>query len=111
VTSLLADIENAVLPDGTPAELPLIPWKAIDLSTATSIMFDRLDTRKIRHLAHPGLDAAATTASVKVLAQGAWVIDRAKSVTDAAPLQAAIGAVWALETIPSTNYDVLESVW
>lgn len=111
VTALIDEIDNAVLPDGQLAELPLIPWKGTDLSSATAVMFDLLDARKIRHLTHPGLDAAATSASVKVLAQGAWVIDRAKSVTDAAPLQAAIGAVWALETIPSTAYDVLESVW
>jgi hypothetical protein len=62
-------------------------------------MFDFLDRRKIKHLAHPGLDMAATSAAIKVLAQGAWVIDRIKSPTDAAPLQAAIGAVWALETL------------
>jgi hypothetical protein len=76
------------------------------------MMFDRLESRKIRHLAHPGLDAAATSAAVKVLGQGGWVIDRAKSVTDAAPLQAVIGAVWGVETLaPQTTYDILSSVW
>jgi len=112
VTSLCADIETAHLPDGRAAQLPLIDWKGTDLATATGIMFDRLDTRKIRHLPHPGLDAAATSAAVKVLAQGSWVIDRAKSVTDAAPLQAAIGAVWGIESLaPRATYDVLASVW
>lgn len=91
VTALISDMEDA--------GLPIIPWSGTDLGVATGIMFDRLDQRKIKHLSHPGLDMAATTAAVKVLAQGAWVIDRAKSPTDAAPLQAAIGAVWALETI------------
>jgi hypothetical protein len=75
-------------------------------------MFDRLETRKIRHLPHPGLDAAATSAAVKVLAQGSWVIDRVKSVTDAAPLQAAIGAVWGAETLaPQATYGLLKNVW
>jgi hypothetical protein len=112
VTSLYADMAAARLPDGSTAQLPLIDWKGTDLATATGMLFDRLDTRKIRHLAHPGLDAAATTASVKVLAQGSWVIDRAKSITDAAPLQAVVGAVWGAETLaPAPEYDILASVW
>lgn len=40
----------------------------------------------------------ATSAAVRVLSQGAWVIDLAASPTDAAPLKAAIGAVWATST-------------
>jgi hypothetical protein len=112
VTSLLPDIEEAHLPDGRAAGLPLIDWKGTDLSAATGKTFDLLEGRKIRHLAHPGLDAAATSASVKVLSQGGWVIDRAKSPTDAAPLIAVIGAVWGAETLaPQTKYDVLQSVW
>jgi hypothetical protein len=76
------------------------------------MLFDRFESRKIRHLAHPGLDAAATSAAVKVLGQGGWVIDRAKSVTDAAPLQAVIGAVWGAETLaPEPSYNILDSVW
>jgi hypothetical protein len=63
------------------------------LRAATGIMFDRLDTRRIRHLPHPGLDAAATTAAVKVLSAGSWIVDRAESINAAAPLQAVIGAV------------------
>ena len=111
VSSLLPDIENAHLPDGRAAGLPVISWKGIDLSAATGMLFDRLEARKIRHLTHPGLDAAATSAAVKVLGAGGWVIDRAKSVTDAAPLIAVIGAVWGAETLgaPET-YDILASV-
>ncbi|MEI6029452.1 MAG: terminase [Betaproteobacteria bacterium] len=97
-TSLIEDISNALLPDRTPANLSLVAWAGPDLGSATGIMFDRLDKRRIRHLAHPGLDNAATSASVKVLSQGAWVIDLATSPSDAAPLKAAIGAVWAVET-------------
>ncbi len=111
VTSLLPDIENAHLPDGRPAELPVVAWKGVDLSSATAMLFDALESRKIRHLAHPGLDAAATSAAVKVLGAGGWVIDRAKSVSDAAPLIACIGAVWSLETLgPPATHDLLQSV-
>ena len=111
VSSLLPDIENACLPNGSAAGLPVIGWKGTDLSAATGMLFDRLESRKIRHLAHPGLDAAAMSAAVKVLGAGGWVIDRAKSVTDAAPLQAVIGAVWGAETLaPQDTYDILQSV-
>jgi hypothetical protein len=55
------------------------------------------------------LNSIASTAES---AQGSWVIDRAKSVTDAAPLQAAIGALWGAETLaPQAEYDLLQSVW
>jgi len=97
-TSLIEDIGNAMLADGQPANLPVIVWAGPDLGSATGLVFDRLEKRRIRHLPHPGLDAAATSASVKVLSQGAWVIDLAASPTDAAPLKAFIGAVWAAET-------------
>lgn len=97
-TSLIDDITNAVLPNGQPANLPIISWAGPDLGSATGLVFDRLDKRHLKHLAHPGLDAAATSAAVKVLSQGAWVIDLANSPTDAAPLKAFIGAVWATET-------------
>lgn len=97
-TSLIDEIAAAMTDDGSPANLTVIPWAGADLGSATGIMFDRLERRHIRHLSHPGLDAAAKSAAVKVLAQGSWVIDLAKSPTDAAPLKAAVGAVWAAET-------------
>ena len=108
-TSLVDDITNARMPDGTAANLPVIAWAGPDLGSATGIMFDRLDKRRIRHLAHPGLDSAATSASVKVLSQGAWVIDLAASPSDAAPLKAAIGAVWAVETATPVRQSAYES--
>ena len=107
-TALMDDIANATLEGGEPANLPVVPWAGPDLGSATGVLFDRLDKRKIRHLAHPGLDAAATTASVKVLSQGAWVIDLATSPTDAAPLKAFIGAVWAVETAPPVRRSAYE---
>lgn len=107
-TALMDDITNATLEGGEPANLPVVSWAGPDLGSATGVLFDRLDKRKIRHLAHPGLDAAATTASVKVLSQGAWVIDLATSPTDAAPLKAFIGAVWAVETAPPVRRSAYE---
>jgi hypothetical protein len=101
--------ETALMEDIKSAELPVIPWGGADLGSATGMVFDRLDRRAIRHLAHPGLDAAATTASVKVLSQGAWVIDLAKSLNDAAPLKAFIGAVWAVETAAPERVSTYES--
>lgn len=97
-TSLIDDINQAVEPSGAPANLPIMTWSGPDLGSATGTMFDLLDKRHLKHLSHPGLDAAATSASVRVLSQGAWVIDLANSPTDAAPLKAAIGAVWATQT-------------
>ena len=108
-TALIDDITNATLPDGAPANLPIVTWAGPDLGSATGVVYDRLDKRAIKHLAHPGLDAAAGTASVKVLSQGAWVIDLAASPTDAAPLKAFIGAVWAVETTAPARRSAYES--
>jgi hypothetical protein len=108
-TSLSDDINNALLPSGGPANITIVPWAGPDLGSATGLMFDRLERRSIKHLAHPGLDAAATSAAVKVFSQGAWVIDLAASPTDAAPLKAAIGAVWAAETTAPQRRSAYES--
>ena len=97
-TSLIDDINQAMESSGVPANLPIITWSGPDLGSATGVMFDLLEKRTLRHLSHPGLDSAATSAAVRVLSQGAWVIDLAASPTDAAPLKAAIGAVWATST-------------
>ncbi|WP_313673264.1 terminase [Mycolicibacterium sp.] len=108
-TALIDDIRNATGPAGAPGNLPVLDWAGPDLGSATGVTFDRLDKRHIRHLAHPGLDAAATSAAVKVLSQGAWVIDLAASPTDAAPLKAFIGAVWAVETATPTRKSAYET--
>jgi len=95
------------------ADLPITKWQGVDVGAATGQMFDLLrdscsrhSPTKIRHLPHPGLDAAATSAAVKPLAAGGWVIDRVKSPTDAAPLQAFIGAVWGLMHMPESNISI-----
>lgn len=100
-TSLIDAIEAATLDGGvTPAGLRLIKWGAADLPTASGDVFDRLDKPKgqqgFRHLPHPGLDAAATSAVVKIMSQGAWVLDPIRSPTDIYPLQAVFGATWGL---------------
>ncbi|WP_287004645.1 MULTISPECIES: LAGLIDADG family homing endonuclease [Gordonia] len=101
VTSLLVDIESADV------DVTVIPWAGPDLGIGFALVYDRLEATvsdpgapRLQHLPHPGLDRAASTAVPKVLGQGAVVIDRAKSPTDAAPLQAMIGAVWGLWQLP-----------
>ncbi|MGZ3493060.1 MAG: terminase, partial [Gemmatimonadaceae bacterium] len=61
---------------------------------------DLLRDRSMRHLPHPALDTAATSAATKVHPDGGWVVDAAKSPGDTAPLTAAIGAVWGLGHLP-----------
>jgi hypothetical protein len=48
------------------------------------------------------LDVAAVTAKIKPLGDG-WGIDRKGSLEDAAPLVAAMGAVWLLNTNPEST--------
>jgi hypothetical protein len=95
VSSLLESIRNAKLPDGSDANLPLVEWSGPDLSRATGIAFDAVDKEKVKHLAHPGLDMAASTARAKPMGDS-WVIDRKNSPADAAPLIAFFGVLWLL---------------
>lgn len=88
--SLIPDLEN---------DFPLMQWPASDIAPGTGKLFDRLNQRTIKHLPHPGLDTAAMSAKPKMLTRAAFEIDLVKSPSDAAPLQAFIGAVWALETL------------
>ncbi|MFI5783508.1 terminase large subunit domain-containing protein [Nocardia sp. NPDC051570] len=87
VSSLLTELATA--------GLPVIAWAGPDLGRATGQTYDLIERRALRHLPHPGLDKAATTAAAKP-AGDAWVIDRRRSPHDAAPLIAAIAALWAL---------------
>lgn len=90
--SMAAEIEDA--------KLPFIKWAATDVSAAHGQMFDALRDNKIRHLSHPGMDSAATSAATKVGPEGGWVLDPMKSPTETAPLMAGIGAVWGLQNLP-----------
>lgn len=98
VSSLWHELESARDTEGS--RLPLVPWTATDVAPATGIMFDRLLRRDVYHLSHPGLDDAALSALPKILSRSAFEIDPVKSPTDVQPLQAAIGALWALEAVP-----------
>jgi hypothetical protein len=89
-------------------DLPIVEWGGGDLTRASGQMYDLVrmfnpddpeddpDKQRVFHLPQPVLDRPASTAKTKLLANGGWVIDRVKSPTDAAPLMAAIGAVWVL---------------
>lgn len=98
VSSLYHELESAR--DATGAKLPLEAWTATDVAPATGMLFDRLLRRDLHHLTHPGLDDAALSATPKILSRSAFEIDTVKSPTDVQPLQAAIGALWALEAVP-----------
>ena len=82
------------------AELPWEKWNSTEVAAGCGQMFDLLRDRAIRHLPHPALDTAATSAATRVQSDGGWTIDAAKSPTDTAPLTAAIGAVWGLGHLP-----------
>jgi hypothetical protein len=90
--SMAAEIEEA--------ELPFIKWPAAEVAAGHGQMFDKLRDRKIRHLPHPAMDSAATTAQTKVGPEGGWILDPLKSPTETAPLTAGIGAVWGLQNLP-----------
>ena len=90
--SMAAEIEEA--------GLPFTKWAATEVGAAHGQMFDALRDHKLRHLPHPGMDSAATSAATKVGPEGGWVLDPMKSPTETAPLTAAIGAVWGLQNLP-----------
>lgn len=98
-------------------DLPLVDWSGADLSRAHGIAYDLVrldepakpdddarpeletasgDKQRLFHLPQPVLDLPAGSAAVSTLSGAAWVIDRRKSVHDAAPLISAVGAVWVL---------------
>lgn len=119
-----APVSSLVTELGLVADAPwgdITPWQGPDLARASGVMFDAmrravklpddLDDRAsevtFTHGVQPNLDVAATTAVVKPLGDG-WVIDRQKSPQDAAPLVAALGANWLLNTNPTTARSAYE---
>ncbi|PPG36325.1 terminase [Rathayibacter sp. AY2B5] len=101
VSSLVADFERA--------GITLEPWQDAELSRACGQFYDALrhtlddgdDVVTLTHGAQAPLDIAAATAQIKALGDG-WAIDRKRSPEDAAPLMAAIGALWLLMNEPQT---------
>jgi hypothetical protein len=90
------------------AKLPLVEWRAADIGPAFGQLYDRISgkqpdgvtRRTFKHLSHPGLDTAATTAVRKLLQAGGWIIDVLKSPHDVAPLYGVTGAVWGMSQLP-----------
>lgn len=87
----------------TAADVGIIEWKYGQVAASFGQLFDAVRDGKIKHLSHPGLDAAATSAVVKVQQGGGWIIDPIKSPTDVAPLYGVAGAVWGLQHLPDTG--------
>lgn len=81
-------------------KLNVVDWAGADLGRASGIAYDLVENETLRHLQHPGLDRAATTALPKSMGD-TWVIDRKNSPNDAAPLIAAMGALWLLDREPT----------
>ncbi|MDO5053501.1 MAG: hypothetical protein Q4E05_11495 [Pseudoclavibacter sp.] len=78
------------------AGIELVPWQGPDLGRATGAFYDGVRSGQLRHTGpQPALDAAAATAQTKP-AGDSWLIDRKRSVQDAAPLVACIAADWLL---------------
>lgn len=87
-------------------DLPCVDWTGPELGRASGMVQelvrlpdpgepDDANKRRLFHVPQPVLDVPASTAAVKS-AGDTWLIDLQRSPTDAAPLQAAFGAVWAL---------------
>lgn len=87
ITDLAADPEFRI---------PVEPLQGAELLDAYALMFDMVRDVKVRHHIQQPLDLAAETAATNTLAAGAKLIDRRNSTCDAAPLQAAMGALWLL---------------
>jgi hypothetical protein len=88
----------------------IVEWKSGDVDVAHGQMFDRLRDRTIEHLPHHGLDMAATSAVEVLKPGGGFRVDIKRSPSDTAPLYATIGAVWGLEKMIGSQYDILESI-
>lgn len=78
----------------------VLKWGGAELSKAHGTFYDQVAQGAdgpLRHRSQPALNVAVATAVSKPL-QDAWVLDLRKSVGDAAPLKATIGAVWGLNS-------------
>lgn len=93
----------SMLQELTDSKFPVIEWKGPEVGAAFGQLFDRVRDKNFRHLAHPGLDAAATTAVPRIQPGGGFVVDINKSPTDVAPLYACAGAVWGLQHLPDNG--------
>jgi phage terminase large subunit-like protein len=97
VSSLLEQVESAKH-HGKP--LPFKPWGGPDLGRAHGDFYDMVVRGELAHRPQPPLDVAVRTAVKRSLGDGAWAFDRRRSPRDCAPLIAAVGAVWLLQSRP-----------
>lgn len=98
------------------AGIEIVPWEGSSLASAC-VQFYNLVRRAVAdddkqvvltHGIQPPLDLAASTAAIKPTGDGSWFVDRKASPEDAAPLMAAIGAVWLLDTNPPASRSAYE---
>jgi len=103
---------SSLIPALEEAGFSVVKWGGSDLGAAAGSLYDRVRAAVgqgsaesgLRHLPQPVLDVAAATASTRPMGD-AWMWDRKNSPTDAAPLIAVTGALWAL-TRPSEKPQV-----
>lgn len=93
--------ESSLIDEFKVAGLPVTEWAGADLGIATGLLYDAVRDGALRHLTQPVVDIAAATAVPRMLTDGAFVWDRKKSPTDAAPLIATTGAMWGVSRIPT----------
>ena len=79
--------------------LPVVDWSGQELLNAHSSFLQLVSRAGVRHNGQPALDAPANMAATRTLG-GVDVIDLRGSPCDAAPLLAAVGAVWLLDHQP-----------
>lgn len=91
VSSLMEDLRSDL--DG---KVDVVDWQGADLPTGTGRFYDLVREGALTHNPWPSLDLAAATAVPKLTDGGAFMWDLRRSPNDAAPLQAATGAVWLL---------------
>ena len=107
--SLVDDLRNA--------GLNVLEWKGTDIPSGCGSFYDAVAPPtpeddeeqlppRLRRVAQPLLDLAASTAATRPLGD-AWAWDRKRSPHDAAPLVAVTGALWGLSTFePEVETDV-----
>lgn len=76
--------------------IEVVDWGGADLPAGTGRFYDLVREGALTHNPWPSLDLAAATAVPKLTDGGAFMWDLRRSPNDAAPLQAATGAVWLL---------------
>lgn len=91
VSSLMDDLREKLA-----GKIEVVDWQGADLPTGTGRFYDLVRENALTHNPWPSLDLAAATAVPKLTDGGAFMWDLRRSPNDAAPLQAATGAVWLL---------------